>query len=190
MLELLNQFIVRCSFSLGGFVLLFVGFAGSLRTLLYIGEKFQPHAAGALPFDLQNSLTTDEIFSQLAGYSDKAYDLYYVFTAIDYFFPLFAGLFLATIWPYVLRHSLPRWYEIALQKNLFVLLLIPTLFDWLENISLLTVIVAFPNELNSAADAAVIAKQIKLATTYLAQASTLLIMLTAVVIAVKGRFTR
>ena len=189
MLEILNQFIVRCSFSLGRFALLFVGFAGTLQTLMFIGDKFQPHAADALPFDLQNSLTAGEIFSQLANYNQQAYTLYYTFTTIDYFFPLFAGLFLATLWAYILRSTLPHWYEIALQKNLLLLLLIPTLFDWLENISLLTVIVAFPSELRGVAEAAVIAKQIKLATTYLAQGSTLLIMLAGVAIKVKNRLS-
>ena len=189
MLSKLNQFIIRCSSSLQIFILLFVGFLATLRGLLFIGEKFQPHAGGALPFDLQNSLSREQIFAQLESYNDQAYNLYYIFTAIDYFFPLFAGLFLAAIWAYALRNSIPRWYQLALQKNLFVLLLIPTAFDWLENIALITTITAFPNELSSTADIAIIAKQIKLASTYLAQGSTLLIILIAAFIALKKRFS-
>jgi len=190
MLGQLNQLIIRCSFSLGKFIGITLGFLGCLQLLLFIGEKFKPYANGAVPFDLQNSLTSAEIFSQLDGYTDQAFVLYYVFTAIDYVFPLLAGLFLASICAYVLRHSLPRWYETALQKNLFVLLLIPALFDWLENMALLATIIAFPNELSSAADAAVVVKQIKLATTYTAQAATALLLLAGLLIWVKNRLSR
>ncbi len=190
MLEAINQFIVRCSFSKVKFAALFIGFFGSLRALLFIGETFKVHANGAVPFDLQNELTSEQIFAQLANYADEAYTLYYVFTAIDYAFPLLAGLFLATIWAFVLCHCLPSWYEKFLQHNLFLLLLIPTVFDWMENVTLLTVILAYPEPLYGVAEAAVIAKKIKLATTVTAQASTLLILLTGAVIWLRRRFSR
>jgi hypothetical protein len=190
MLQQLNQLIIRCSFSLWKFVSITLGFFGCLQLLLFIGEKFKPYANGAVPFDLQNSLTSQEIFAQLANYAEQAFPLYYVFTAIDYAFPLLAGLFLAVIWAYVLRHNLPRWYEIALQRNLFVLLLIPTLFDWLENMTLLATIIAFPYELSSAADAAVVVKQAKLATTYTAQGATALILTIGLLLWMKRRLSR
>ena len=190
MLEQLNQLIIRCSFSRWKFGLITLGFFGSLRLLLFIGEKFKTYANGALPFDLQNSLTSEDVFAQLDNYTEQAFLLYYVFTAIDYAFPLLAGLFQAVIWAYVLRHNLPRWYETGLQRNLFVLLLIPTLFDWLENIALLATILAFPAELHSAADAAVIVKQAKLAATFTAQGATGLILLTGLLLMLKRRLTR
>ncbi|MDG2156372.1 MAG: hypothetical protein P8M26_10550 [Gammaproteobacteria bacterium] len=189
MLKPINQFIIRCSSSPWKFALLFAGFFGSLQALLFIGEKFKPYANGAKPFDLQNSLHSDQIFMQLANYSDKAFGLYYVFTTIDYFFPLFAGLFLATIWAYVLRHNLPGWYEYALRRHLFVLLLIPALFDWLENIMLLITIAAFPAELSAAADTAVIMKQTKLAATTVAQITTAVIVIAGIAITIKRKLT-
>jgi len=137
MLERLNQFIIRCSFSAWKFILLFAGFIGSLQVLNMISDKFKLQAGGHEPFDLQNGLTAGQIYEQLSTYTEQAFLLYYSFTAVDYLFPLFAGFFLAAIWAFVLRHTNSRWYEVALQNNLFVLLLVPTFFDYAENIAIL-----------------------------------------------------
>lgn len=99
------------------------------------------------------------------------------FTSIDYFFPLFAGFFLGSTAAFLLRHSLPRWYSIAEQKNLFVLFLLATLFDWLENITLLSVIVGYPNEFSTVAVLAVLAKIGKLGFVVLFQTLTLVLLL-------------
>ena len=190
MLENLNQFIIRCSFSFGKVLLLFIGFFGSLQALLFIGERFGPHAGGALPFDLQNWLTVEEIFAQLPNYTDQAFTLYFVFASIDFLFPLFAGLFLAVLWAWVLRHTQPRWYDRALQSNLFVLLLIPTIFDWVENVMFLSLILSWPNELMLAAQAGVLAKKAKLVTTWMAQGSTALILLFGLIVWASRRLGR
>jgi hypothetical protein len=173
----LNQFIIRISKSGWLYVFVFAGFFGTLQALLRIGQRFPELAAGAVPFDLQNRLTVEQIFAQLAGYTEEAFELYYIFTAIDYFFPLFAGLFLGATAAFLLRHSLPRWYSIAEQKNLFVLFLLATLFDWLENIAVLSVIAGYPNELSTIATLAVAAKMGKLAFVFLFQGFTLLLLI-------------
>ncbi len=173
----LNQFIIRISKSGWQYVLVFAGFFGTLQALLRISEHFAELAAGAVPFDLQNQLTVEQIFAQLAGYTEEAFRLYYFFTAIDFFFPLFAGLFLGATIAFLLRHSVPRWYAIAEQKNLFVLFLLATLFDWLENITLLSVIAGYPNELSTIATLAVAAKMGKLAFVFLFQGLALLLLI-------------
>ena len=173
----LNSVIIRISKSGWQYVLVFAGFFGTLQALLRISEHFAELAAGAAPFDLQNQLTVEQIFAQLAAYTEEAFQLYYVFTVIDFFFPLFAGLFLAATVAFLLRHSLPRWYAIAEEKNLFVLFLLATLFDWLENITLLSVIAGYPNELSSIATLAVAAKMGKLAFVFLFQGLTLLLLI-------------
>ena len=172
----LNSVIIRISKSGWLYVFVFAGFFGTLQALLRIGERFPKLAAGAVPFDLQNQLRVEQIFTQLAGYTEEAFQLYYVFTAIDYFFPLFAGLFLGATAAFLLRHSLPRWYAIAEEKNLFVLFLLATLFDWLENITLLSVMAGYPNELSSIATLAVAAKMGKLAFVFLFQGLVLLLL--------------
>ncbi len=76
-----------------------------------------------------------------------------------------------------MRHSLPRWYTIAEQKNLFVLFLLATLFDWLENIAVLSVIAGYPNELSTIATLAVAAKMGKLGFVFLFQGLSLLLLI-------------
>ena len=119
----------------------------------------------------------EQIFAQLATYTEEAFQLYHVFTAIDFFFPLFAGLFLGATVAFLLRHSLPRWYSIAEEKNLFVLFLLATLFDLLENISLLGVLAGYPNELSTIATLAVAAKMGKLGFVFLFQGLSLLLLI-------------
>ena len=176
MMNFLNQLIIRISKSGWLYVIVFAGFFATLQALLRIGDRFPERAAGAVPFDLQNQLTAEQIFTQLTGYTDEAFRLYYVFTSIDYFFPLFAGFFLGSTAAFLLRHSLPRWYSIAEQKNLFVLFLLATLFDWLENITLLSVIVGYPNEFSTMAMLAVFSKMGKLGVVFLFQALTLVLL--------------
>jgi hypothetical protein len=176
-MNFLNQLIIRISKSGWLYVIVFAGFFGTLQALQRIADRFPERAAGAVPFDLQNQLTTEQIFPQLAGYTDEAFRLYYVFTAIDYFFPLFAGLFLGATAAFLLRHSLPRWYAIAEQKNLFLLFLLATLFDWLENITLLSVIVGYPNELSTIETLAVAAKMGKLGFVFLFLPLTLVLLM-------------
>ena len=71
------------------------------------------------------------------GYTERAFELYTQFQIIDYLFPVVAGMLLATVSAFALRHASPEWYDTALRKNLFVVILIPTVFDFLENFGLL-----------------------------------------------------
>lgn len=176
MMNFLNQLLIRISKSGWLYIFVTAGFFGTLQALLRISERFPDVAAGAAPFDMQNRLSVEQIFEQLAGYTDQAYGLYQVFTAVDYFFPLFAGLFLGSTVAFLLRHSLPRWYAFAERNKLFVLFLLATLFDWLENIFLISVISGYPNELSTIATLAVAAKTGKLIFVFLFQGLTLLLV--------------
>jgi hypothetical protein len=164
MLGKLNQFIIACSQSWWKFLLIFLGQTGTMQVLTHITNDFPAVTAGDVPFDMQNTLKPDQIFTQLDGYTDSAFDLYMVFQVTDYFFPLFAGLLLATICAFSLRHWSPDLYATAVARNLFVLLLIPTVFDWLENINLLWAVLAWPEPAQLAANLAVAAKMGKLTT--------------------------
>jgi len=164
MLSKLNGFIVGCSESWWKFLLIFLGQTGSFQILKRITDQFPAVTAGDVPFDMQNSLSAEQIFAQLDGYSEAAFDLYQLFQLTDYFFPLFAGLLLATVCAFSLRIASPGFYATAISRNLFVLLLVPTVFDWLENLSLLRVVSAWPNQAELAATLAVAAKMGKLGT--------------------------
>jgi len=177
MISGINQFIIICSQSWWKFLLIFLGQFGTMRILTSITEEFPLVTAGDVPFDMQNTLQSGQIFSQLEGYTERAFDLYMRFQAVDYFFPLFAGLLLATICAFSLRMASPRLYTAAAEKNLFVLLLIPPVFDWLENLNLLYVVSVWPNQAELAAKSAVAAKMAKLGSTGLAMLVTLALLL-------------
>jgi hypothetical protein len=160
----INQFIINCSQSWWKFLLIFLGQTGTMQVLMRITGEFPSVTAGDVPFDMQNTLKPDQVFIQLEGYTERAFDLYMIFQATDYLFPLFAGLLLATVCAFSLRHLAPGFYSTAVARNLFVLLLIPTAFDWLENINLLWAVTAWPEPAHVAANLAVAAKMGKLTT--------------------------
>ncbi len=177
MLSRINQFIIACSQSWWKFLLIFIGQFATMRVLMAITEEFPLVTAGDVPFDMQNTLQSGQIFSQLEGYTDRAFDLYKIFQTVDYLFPLFAGLLLASVCAFSLRMASPGLYATAVNKNLFVLLLIPTCFDWLENLNLLCVISAWPHRVELAASLAVAAKMAKLGSMGIAFLVTLVLLL-------------
>jgi len=179
MLSATTRFIVSCSESWWKVLLLFTGFAASLGTLLQISERFPGTSGGNLPFDMQNDLTPVQVFEQLPAYSEQAFSTYYVFQAVDFAFPLLAGLFLAAVFAFGLRHTAPGWYAVAVARNLLVLMLLATLFDYLENVNFLWVINAWPEPAETAAQLGVLAKKAKLFFMNLANGLTALSLLTA-----------
>jgi hypothetical protein len=154
-------------------------FSGSLQALMRIGNRFPDVAGGAMPFDLQNDLQADQVYSQLAGYTEQARELYYVFTMIDFAFPLFAGLFITATVAVALRNSLPRFYETLVDRKLLLVLMLATAFDWLENLAAMATITLYPTEFGWLPVLLVIAKKFKLALMVLSNGA----MLAAVLIA-------
>lgn len=179
MLTSINRFIVACSQSWWKVLLLFLGQSASFQIMAGVTERFPELTAGAVPFDMQNSLTVKQIFAQLAGYSPAAFTEYYLFQAVDFVFPLVAGLFLAAVFAFGMRHAWPAGYDYLNSRNLFTLILLATAFDYLENVNLLWVVSAWPEQATVAAQLGVIAKQAKLACLYLAFAVTGLSLLGA-----------
>ena len=190
MLRALNQLIIRISSSGWLFLATVVLAFGSLAALLQIGQRFPAVAGGAEPFDLQNALTAGQVLEQLPLYTEAAYRQYYLFTAIDYLFPLAAGLFQAAIATFCLRYAWPRAYAAITARQLLPLLLLATLFDWCENIAAITAITAWPDTTATMAGALVAAKKLKLGFLGAAQGVTLLLLAAAVVRWVMRRLGR
>ena len=164
MLGRLQEFVVRISRSWWLYLVVLFLFAGSLQALTRIGEKFPAFAGGAIPFDLQNDLRADQVYTQLAGYTEPARELYYAFTLIDYAFPFFGGLFIAATVAFALRNGMPGVYSAVLSRKLLLVLLLPTAFDWLENVSAVSAILLYPTEVRWLPLLLVAAKKCKLAT--------------------------
>ena len=163
MLGRLQDLILRISRTWWLYLPVVLLFAGALRSLMRIGELFPAYAGGATPFDLQNDLRPDQVYPQLAGYTEQARELYYAFTLIDYAFPFFAGLFITSTVAFALRNGLPRLYETLVARNLLLVLMLPTAFDWLENVAALSMIVLYPTEVGWLPALLVAAKKCKLA---------------------------
>lgn len=184
----LNDLIIRFSRSAWLFALsILVAFGTLFAVLLPIGNVFPELARGATPFDLQNDLEADEVFSQMNGYTSAARELYYAFSFADFFFPVFASLFLGAVAAFSLRHLSAKWYAVAETRNLFVLFLLGAMFDWLENIFALTVVTTYPLTPPVVAFLLVLAKQGKLALVMSSQAVAWLLLLLAALKWVGGR---
>lgn len=160
----LQDLILRISRTWWLYLAVVVLFMGSLQALMRIGERFPAYAGGATPFDLQNDLRADQVYPQVAGYSEQARELYYAFTLIDYAFPFFGGLFIASTVAFALRSGLPRFYDALVARKLLLVLMLPTAFDWLENVAAVSTIALYPVDVGWLPTLLVVAKKFKLAT--------------------------
>ena len=169
MLGRLQDLVLRISKTWWLYLIVLGLFVGSLLALMRIGEQFPQHAGGAAPFDLQNELKADQVYAQIAHYTEQARELYYAFTLIDYAFPFFAGLFISATVAFALRNSLPALYGALVERRLLLLLMIPTAFDWLENVAAASSITLYPTEVTWLPVLLVLAKKCKLAAMVLGQ---------------------
>ncbi|MDQ3398267.1 MAG: hypothetical protein M3511_10960 [Deinococcota bacterium] len=142
--------------------LVFAAQLGSILWLRALGARFVVVTGGLEPFDFQNGLTAEGIFEQLPAYTDASRVLYHLFAAVDFLFPALASLFSALLLAWSLRSLAKPWSERLLRLHTPALLLLTALWDWLENIFLLVVINAYPQELLWAAEAAILFKRLKL----------------------------
>jgi len=158
-----NDLVIRTSKSPWLFINSAIFAFGSLAfVLMNINVPFEA-TVGAQIFDFQNGLTSEQIFSQLNNYDESARALYHAFLFVDFYFPFFAGLVMAAAGAFAWRYLSPRRYETIRTHNLFIVFMIPTLFDWGENLFALTVVNAWPDELGWAAAGLVLCKKGKLA---------------------------
>jgi hypothetical protein len=182
-----NDLVIRTSKSPWLFINSAVFAFGSLAFVFFnINVAFEA-TVGAQMFDFQNGLTSDQIFAQLENYDESTRALYHAFLFIDFYFPFFAGLVMAAAGAFAWRHLMPVRYEAIRARNLFALFLIPTLFDWGENIFALIVVNTWPEELGWAAAGLVLCKQGKLAGIMFFQA---IVFLSLVLVLVKWLGTR
>jgi hypothetical protein len=179
MLSRLQDFVVSISRTWWLYLTVFALFAGSLRALTIIGARFPEFAAGAEPFDLQHFLQASEVYPQLAGYTAQARELYYAFTLIDFAFPFFAGLFVAATIAFALRSSVPRFYQMLVTRKLLLLPMLTTGFDWLENLTIISLIGLYPTTVGWLAVLLVVAKKFKLVGVLLGYVSMLVSLLIA-----------
>lgn len=161
----LQNLIAFCAKKWWAFALITIVFSLSLVLLMQLGEAFASVTAGHPPFDTQNKLTAQDIKQQLADYTPASYTAYWKFTANDFLFPFAGGIFTASILTFSLRRLFPNIHAWVFARTLLPLFMLPTLFDWLENFSILLVLIGQ----TSAATAVVFFKALKLSTLTLSQ---------------------
>jgi hypothetical protein len=144
---------------------------------------------GAPVFDTQNNLTPALLRAQLPHYQGEARALYAYFAVIDMIFPLVAALFLALTWCWLLRQIghpdlSGRWVN-----RLPLVAFVPTLFDYLENLTFIS-IVFFGVAADGVLEAAILFKKLKLASLGLCAAITLVLGLWLLVTLARRRLSR
>ena len=178
-MKALNNLVIQVSHSAGLFIFSVILAFGSLFIVFFnINAVFEP-IVGAQLFDFQNDLTAAQVFEQLPNYNDAAIDLYYAFVFIDFLFPVFASLTLGAASAFAIRFLSSHWYDKLNGLNAFAIYFVPAMFDWIENISAIAVINAYPTEFTLAAGLLVIAKKGKLTTVMAMQLISWTILLVA-----------
>lgn len=142
---------------IGVFLLQLASFAG----ITSLASQFKA-ITGHEPYDTQNPLTLDAMAAQLPSYMGQGRATYLTFAAVDFVFPAAAALFLALVATALLRATPSPLAARLLRWRVPLLLLLTTLFDWLENIALLVVIANAPEMNETAAAAALVFKRLKL----------------------------
>jgi hypothetical protein len=140
-------------------LLAFVLNGASFAVLFSLEDQFEA-ITGQPVYDTQNNLTTREIVEQLPLYVGAAREAYLRFAAFDFVFPLVSALFLAVVWALCLRSLTWPVGERLLRWNVPTLVLLTTLFDWLENVSILVVLNAGAPD--AAMEAVIVFKGLKL----------------------------
>lgn len=168
-------------------VLIIAGVNSASFALLFgLEERFQA-LTGQPVYDTQNNLDQAMLLEQLPLYNGQAREAYYLFAAYDFIFPLVAAFFVAVVLTWLLQHNPTRLVKRLQDWKLPLLAFVGAAFDWLENISLITVIQYGASVPESWLNAAILFKRLKLAALSLS-GTTLLVILIFTVAANLYRF--
>jgi len=108
-----------------------------------IQGQLEVHSGGAGPIDLLFSYTPEQAYSMIASYGDEGRVIYRTFAMTgDIIYPVVYSLFFSLIITWLFQRSF------APTSKMHLLNLIPLgawLFDWLENIHLVTMLTLYPS---------------------------------------------
>lgn len=103
-------------------------------------EKQFEIITGVTVLDAQSDLTPARILEQIPLYQGKAREAYLRIAGFDFLLPLVAGIFVAVLWALLLRLNTWEFSQRLLKLGFPLFMLIGTLWDWAENISLFTLL--------------------------------------------------
>lgn len=130
--------------------------------------------SGYPTLDTQNGLTVQGAVDQIRSYAAEAVQAYELFAVIDYLFPLAGGLFQSATLLWLLRvanRSTPR----RIPEWTCLLLLLPVVFDYVENIFLAAAVAT--EGASIFIGVALVAKSLKLASLILSGALTVAVLI-------------
>lgn len=142
-------------------LVLLLNFA-AFNILFALEDTFEA-ASGVPTFDTQNDLTPARLLEQLPLYTGEAREAYLRFSAFDFVFPLVAGTFLVVLWTLFLRANTWAFAGRMLRATLPQAAWFATIFDYMENFSLLTILNTSGTPADTLVNAAITFKQLKLA---------------------------
>lgn len=148
----------------------------ALNILFALENRFI-NLTGQPVFDTQNDLTAAQITEQLELYQGAAGNAYLAFAAFDFLFPLVGALSIAVLIAWLLKHNPSPSARSRLVQLLPLLPFASTLFDWLENVSLLTIIGTADAAPQLLLNAAILFKRLKLISLGTGSATVLLLLL-------------
>lgn len=157
----INNLLIAISKKWWAVLLVIVCNFASFGILFGLEDQFEA-ITGVPVYDTQNELTAELLREQLPLYTGAARDAYLRFAAFDFVFPLVAGIFVAVVWTLLLRFNRWRFAQRLLLWNLPLFPLLGTGWDWLENVSLLTILNAGSAPSQSLIDTALLFKRLKL----------------------------
>lgn len=158
----------------------------SIVILFSIEARFE-ELTGSPVYDTQNDLTRDQIIAQRPLYEGEMLDVYWVFAAFDFVFPLVGGVFFTLLYAYFLRRVPWAWADGLWRGRFYLVALLVVVFDYLENVGFIATLLSGQPPSESAMQMALAFKQLKLLS--LTLTSPIALALTAVFVAawVRGR---
>lgn len=162
--------------------------SGSLLVLFWLEERFMA-LTGQPVIDTQNGITAAGVAEQIVLYSGEARSAYFAFAAFDFVFPFVGALVLAVVMSWLLRHNSTKLAERLLAWNMPLVVFMSTLFDWLENVSIVTTIGFGETAPAGLFTAVVVFKQLKLWTLSIGGGLVGLVFLFTCGVVVYGRFS-
>jgi len=172
--RLIRDVLITLSYRWWTVILVVVLNFAAFGTLFALEDQFE-QLTGTPVYDTQNDLTPEMLRQQISFYQGEARSAYFRFAAFDFVFPLVAAVFVALIWTLMLRVNTWKLPQRLLQLGLPLFALIVTLWDWLENISLLLILNAGTDPANGLVEAALFFKRLKLTWLFLTGPITLVI---------------
>lgn len=166
--------------------LLALALATTWYGLFYSKAKFEDLTGGVTFFDMQRPLTPEDMFNQAASFSPETVSFYIGWSVFDYAWPLITFTTMLFICGWALTFLAEKW-----QERFWLLVTVAyttVLFDWLENIGFVAVVLSIPDEPMWIAQAASVMHNGKFLFMMAFNVSWWILLPVAAVVAIRNRF--